>query len=112
MFVASPDQCEVRDHQQEDLQRRGLHHDYREGRPPGSLVCQGDIRPSIVMTLTNAFYLQAASITSTSAVISWLPSNSNFQHTVSSEILPSSSPELITEYQQHHILSDHSKFNI
>ena len=102
MFAASPDQCEVRDHQQEDLQRRGLHHDYWEGRPPGALVCQGDIRHGIVMTLTNAFYLQAASITSTSAVISWLPSNSNFQHTVSSEILPSSSPELITEYHQHH----------
>lgn len=45
LFVASPDQCEVRDHQQEDLQRRGLHHDHRQGRPPGPLVCQGDIRP-------------------------------------------------------------------
>ena len=30
------------------------------------------------------YFSQASNITSTSAVISWLPSNSNFQHTVSS----------------------------
>ena len=30
-----------------------------------------------------SFLFQATNITSTSAIISWLPSNSNFQHTVS-----------------------------
>ena len=40
-IAASSYQCPLSDDQQENLPWRSLHHDHWQGRPPGSLLCQG-----------------------------------------------------------------------